>query len=1157
MIKKYNKINVEEHNINIINFKPPFQTFKIMAKTLGLDLGTNSIGWAIVDSDQKQILGMGSRIFPMGIDNIGEGDNEISKNASRTGSRGTRRQFFRKKLAKKILLKSLSENKMCPLTPQDFFEWKETGKFPTEKIKKWFAINPYELRYKALNEEISLHELGRIFYHIIQRRGFLSNSRKSGNDDGAIFKGNVKEGKIGILETAEKIEDKTLGTYLYEILPKPYQPFEFGKERIRNRYTTRKMYMDEFEQIWDKQSQFHTELTNELKTIIGGRKHDGYKDDGILFFQRPLRSQKHLIGNCTFEPSKTKCPISAIPFEKYRILQWVNTVECNGKKITKEERATIYEFLLRNEKPEFKKLRKIINKENVDFKFNYKDDDKIVGSHTISKLANKKFFGEKWFDFSEKEQEDIWHVLYFFESKSKLMEYAKYNWKFEEKQSAEIANFNLKDGYSNLSRKAIHNILPFLEKGFTYDIAVVLGGVKNAFGEEWNQMDFAKKQFITDNVPEIVRSKIKGGFIEEIKSLLKTEFNLNDNQLKKLYHHSTTINTSQLLEKLPVGKEANKQIQSIKNPIVITALFELRKLVNELIDEYGKLDEIKVEMARDLKQSKSQRNKVRRDQKRLEKENDRVISEVEKYTRASHDNILKFKLWEECKKTCPYTGKTIPINELFSGIWQIEHIHPWSRSLNDSFINKTLCHADENRKKGDKTPYELYSLDQSNWTIIKERALKLFSDTKEYPNSYQKFKRFVQQKFDDDFTSRQLNDTRYISKEAKNYLSQICNKVLVSPGQVTANLRQKWGLNNILNNENEKSREDHRHHAVDALVMACTKQSFVQELSKWNRYNRSYETKSFSVPWDTFYWDAEKAVNQILVSHKRENKSITVRTHRTVKNGITYKNLGVAARGQLHKETVYGKRMSPLSEEGFHIRKAIDSLSTEKHIQKVVDPTIRKLILNRIQDLGGFVKDKIPEKTFFIVDENGVPKPQIFLPNKNGNPVPILKVRMKENFGGAEKLKSDINQWVNPRKNHHVLIYKDEDGNLKEEVVTFWTVVERKRNKMPVYQLPYGGIEIITTLHINDIFLLNLKDEEINWENLDNDFIKNHLYRVQKLSSNFYEFRLVSESALKNNTDPYYIRINTFGDGKTGWKKFNPIKIKLSVTGKILNSSLK
>ncbi|WP_452221125.1 type II CRISPR RNA-guided endonuclease Cas9 [Lacinutrix salivirga] len=1117
-----------------------------MSKILGLDLGTNSIGWAVIDDSKNSILGIGSRIFPMGVDNLGDGDKELSKNASRTGARGVRRQFFRRRLRKKILLQLLSKNNMCPLTEKDFEHWKKSKKFPEEKLKDWFALNPYTLRHNALNQKLTLEEIGRLFYHLIQRRGFLSNSRKGGKDDGAIFKGKPKDGKIGIDQTKESIQNQTLGSYLYSIAPKDNLPYKNGLERIRNRYTTRQMYVDEFEQIWKHQQQYHKSFTQDLKTKIGGRKQDGFMDDGVLFHQRPLKSQKHLVGNCSFEKNKTKCPFSAIPNELRTIYEKVNTIECNGKKITQQEREKIVEVLLKKVKPAFKELRKVINKQEAYYKFNYKDDDKIVGSHTISNLSHKKFFGKEWFNFTEKQQEDIWHILYFFDSKDKVKEYALKHWNFTEDQANAISKFNLKDGYANISRKAIANILPFLKMGFTYDVAVVLGGIKNAFGKEWENLSKEKRNYLTDNIENIVRSKITGGFIDTIKNILKKEYQLTDIQLKKLYHHSASIDAKTILEKLPVNQEADNKIQSIRNPIVITALFELRKLVNEIIDTHGTLDEIKVEMARDLKVSKSIRNEIRRNQKRLERENDRVKKEVEKYTRVTHDSILKFKLWEECKKTCPYTGEQIPINKLFTGEIQIEHIHPWSRSLNDSFTNKTLCFADENRKKGNKTPFEFYGNDEANWITIKERALKLFSDTKEYPKSYQKFKRFVQQNFDDDFTSRQLNDTRYISKEAKNYLSQICKKVIVAPGQMTANLRHFWGLNTVLNTENAKSREDHRHHAIDALVMACSKTSYLQELTRWNRYNKQTELKEFPMPWQTFRKEAEVAIDNILVSHKKSNNILTVRTHKTEKNGVIHKNIGVAARGQLHKETVYGK---PKNREAvFHVRKPIDSLTTEKQLEKVVDKTIRELIRKRIQVLGGFEKGKIPANTFFIADEKGINQPQIFLPNKNGNPVPILKIRIKETIGGAEQLKDNVNQWVNPRNNHHVLIYKDEKEILKEDVVTFWTVVERKRKKFPVYQLPADGKKIITTLHINDMFLLGLNEEEINWEQPDYLVLISHLYRVQKLTSGDYFFRKHTSSTV---TDNEYKQIRGFGEGKTGWFTFNPIKVKISVSGKI------
>ena len=528
-----------------------------MKKTLGLDLGTNSIGWALIENNT--ILGIGSRIFPEGVVNLGDGDGrEISKNASRTDARGTRRQFFRRRLRKRYLLRELATYNFCPISKNLIKDWNGSEIFNNAQLQEWLKLNPYELRAKAINEEITLLELGRIFYHLIQRRGFLSNSRSAGaeiNEKSTIYKGDSKIGKIGISKTLASIDkDKTLGSYLYTIQPIENKPFVGELERIRNRYTTRQMYIDEFEFIWEFQKKFHSELTDDLKTLFGGRKKDGYKEDGVLFHQRPLRSQKHLVGHCSFEPKKTKCKISSVSFELFRVYQWINTLsyDLNGEKqqITTEERQIIINLLLSKEKIKFKEIKKAINKLEGYYQFNYKDDDLVYGSHTLSNLSNKKFFGKQWFDFTQEEQENIWHVLSFFDDRDKLKDYAIKNWGFEEEKAIKISRFNLKDGYANLSRKAINNnILPFLKQGFMYDIAVGLAGIKNVLANEWSRYE----QFILDNAPEIIRSNIKGGYIEPLKRMMKNEFNSTDKQLEKLYHHSSSIESEKILAKLPVN----------------------------------------------------------------------------------------------------------------------------------------------------------------------------------------------------------------------------------------------------------------------------------------------------------------------------------------------------------------------------------------------------------------------------------------------------------------------------------------------------------------------------------------------------------------------------------------------------------------------------
>ncbi len=1133
-----------------------------MSKILGLDLGTNSIGWALIDDKNNQILDTGVRIFPEGVDNLGEGQNEMSKNSTRRTFRQVRRQIYRRKLRKKILLKALAKYGMCPLNDEQIKQWHKTGDFPdTKNMHEWLKENPYVLREKALKESITLMQLGRIFYQIAQHRGFLSNSRSAGTDEkeeGAIFEGDKKTGKTGITETENLIGDTTLGSYLATIYPAENKSYINSPARIRNRYTTRQMYINEFEKIWESQKIFHAELTDELKELYGGRKKDGYKKDGILFFQRPLKTQKFLVGKCTFEPKKTKCPASAIPFEKFRAYQFVNQIECDGRKLNPEEKKIAYELLLRKEKPKFKEIRKKLKK--MEGNFNYEDDDTCPGTWTISNLCNKKYFGEKWFELSEKEQEDIWHVLYYFDDRDKLKEYAIKNWDFDNEKASKISKFNLEDGYASLSRKAIYNILPFLEMGFTYDIAVTLGGIKNAFGGSWEKLGAKNIDFILTNVPDIVRSEIKGGYIEPLKDFLKKEFGLKDEQLAKLYHHSTSIDKTEVIAKLPLSKEADKEISNLRNPIVSTALFELRKLVNGVIEEHGNIDEINVELARDLKVSKEKRNKIRLEQKRLERRNEETKNRLREHNQViTHANILKYNLWEECQHTCPYTGIEISISQLFSGEVQIEHIFPWDRSLDDSYLNKTLCFVDENHRKGNKTPFEYYSKQGDGvWEKVKDRALKIFYTTKDYPNRYEKFKRFAAEKFNEDFITRQLNDTRFISREAKTYLEKICDKVKVAPGQMTANLRAKWGLNSILNTEKEeKTRNDHRHHAIDALVMACFKASHLQEISKWNRYNRPYDL-NFPSPWESFRSDAERAISAILVSHKQTNRILSTRNHTIKKDGIKHINKGMAARGSLHEATVYGLRKNKQGETSYHVRKPLQNLS-EASIPKIVDNKIRTLVYLRLQERGIAIDSKNGKPLTKTKEEKEKYKKAfdtpIYLPNRNGDPVPVRKVRIKEDLTKLVQLKENINQNVNPKNNHHISIYRTHTGELKHEAISFWVVVERKKQNASIYKLPSDGKEFIATFHKNNLCLLGLTEEEYESQKNNYEFLSKNLYKVQKVAGADYFleicFRNHGDSRTDNDAKKDYRYIKGFGDGKTGWETLKPIQVKLSPTGKI------
>ncbi|MEX2410456.1 MAG: type II CRISPR RNA-guided endonuclease Cas9 [Candidatus Paceibacterota bacterium] len=1203
-------------------------------RILGLDLGTNSIGWTFLElnseKEEGRIIDMGSHVFPMGV-NLEKGTKEESKNETRREKRQSRRQNFRRKMRKERLAHLLIKYQMFP-NVDTIFE-KQTGKdsskinfrkkFQTvirekqlpDELRNYFSIDPYEVRAKAYEEDkLTLMEIGRIFYHFAQRRGYKETLQNSDADSGTLYEGKPKEGKIGISETKEKIEKHgTLGKYLNSENP--------HKTRLRNRYTLRSMFEEEFEIIWENQKEYYPEiLTDELRVTIGGSKRNGDPKDGILFFQRPLRSQKHLIGNCSFESDKPRCQLSAIPFELFRTHQTINSILDGEKQLSKDDRTVALELFNKKDKAfKFEILRKKLS--NPEGNYNYKDKDKLPGNRTIANF--RKIFGkDRWNNLSFKEQEDIWHIKLTADDPDWLDRYAEEKWELYPNEIENFKAFNLKDGYANLSRKAIINILPYLRQGFIYDKAVVFGGLRGAYGSQaWDNMDQDSIKEIENEVLNLIENKRQGKVIDHVKNLLIEKYNLPKNKAANLYHHSVEEEISE--------KELLPEPENVRNPIVQQALFELRTLVNSLIKEHGKPDEIRVELARELKSSKKHRDAIRDRQQEREEENNRIKARLDEYgLKHTRTNIHKVLLWEECEGICPYTGEKIGFSELFDeGYVQIEHIIPYSVSLDNGLQNKTLCLADKNREKGNLTPYQAFG-ETEEWEEIKQRAYRLFK--KNNP----KYRRFISKKKPDaeGFIERQLNDTRYISKLAKTYLKHACPNITVAQGTVTSMLRHFWGLDGILNefyevsdladgeylaaidSENNiveiipwnkktlksdqkklekkgqviqgnvkdgtlypfKERDDHRHHAIDALTVACSERKYLQQISSFSAKgwgNREIKKqKSVDLPWDSFWQDANQAVYEILVSHKKTDRVLTKVKKQLfdyngkpkTKNGKKLYAEGMAARGQLHQETVYGKHENQEGEEFYHVRKfllgfgnkgsVIDSSAT---INKIVDPKIRQLVREAVKKADPTIdltkKYKVPKNAFFEINEDTKErKPLVFLPNKNGEPVPVKKVRIRENIGNAAQLKDGFNQFVNPKNNHHVLLYETKEGEMAEQVVTFWEAVERKKQGLSVFQLPEDGDNIITTLQENDLFLIGLNKEQISEFMNDRMILSSHLYRVQKISSKDYSFRLATETTLDNNHPPYYHRIQSFGDGKTGWTRFNPVKVEVSITGRLI-----
>lgn len=1124
-----------------------------MPNLLGLSIDVNGIGWALIDQNSLEIKAMGSRVFPVGCENFGSGKRELSKKAYKRFKRMSRFRYQRSRKRKIKVLELLIENGMCPLSREGLLNWKQKKQFPLNELKEWFSLNPYQLRKKAVFEPITPIELSRILHQVSIHRGFPVSERNRGLKENAMYVGLPQMDRRGINHTQENIENSSLGMYLNHLQPEENISYKYSNERIRNRFLSREMYQNELENIWNFQQEFHEVLTTELKLELIGNQEEVSPDKGAVFFQRPLKSQKFRVGRCPFEPSKTKCCISSLVYQEVLAYRWANSLKVNGVSLSHSDRLLAVEFFMTHRRFDFGRVKTVL--ENPDGNYSIKEDELITGSFVNASLSHFSIFGEDWFHFNEKEKEDIWHSLYFFDNKMKLKSYVMNNWSLSEQSASKFAELQLDKNYAPISKKAARNILYFLKKGVPYELSVVLGGVKNSLGSTWENIADSDVNYVINQVLLLYKENKIYGFIPKLKSFLENEMQFNAIQIKKLYGQINIQDEIKLAPKFLIDKETDKEINNLKNPLLINAVFQLRKIINDLIDTYGFIDEIKAELSADLKVNKYQRYLYRLDQKRQLRLRSKYMALLgERKENLTPMNLTKYELWEECKQTCPYTGSHISLEELFTDNVQVVYIQPWKFSLNDSSWNKTLCVKTFADNILEVSPYDFFNDNvELDWDFVVKRAARLFSNTKDFPSAYKKFKRFIKKYNHRDPLKHQMTDSNILSKEVMCFLSKVVPKVEVGPGHVSAYFIEKWRLHQLFDSDVfEVSKRDFRYIALLAYVNANRTKAFLELVAEDNKYLPLLSKKTFPKPYPGFQDDLEYHLHSILVSHKKENKLITTRINNSKSGDKKHSNFCVSVRGSLHKESVFGKRKAPESiEEAYHIRKPLEQIQTEKQILKIVDPVVRASVLEAVEIAGGFKEDTVPRNAFFYTDNEGFKIPKIFLPNAKGDPVPIKKVRMKETLTGAVQLKSELNQHVNLRNNHHVLIYLDKEDEYQEEVISFWEAVRRKSSKEMIYQLPSDGAQFVTSLEINDLFIMGLEDPDLKLEKESNSFLAKHLYRVQKLSSKFYEFRLVHDNQINETDSPNYIRINNFGQRKTGWLTYSPIKVRMNSIGKL------
>lgn len=1090
----------------------------------------------------------------------------------------------------------------------------------------------YELRVKALSEKLNLEQ----FVIVLQQISIQLNN---------------SSGYLGAISDRSKelyFNQLTVGQYLMNQLAKnPHYSF-------RNKVFYRQDYIDEFERIWETQAKYHNVLTPELKSEIR---------DVVIFYQRRLKSQKGLISFCEFESREIEfvvngktirkttglrvSPKSSPIFQEFKIWQNLNNTKVIDKKtsasrfLDQDEMNTLARELFIKKELSSSEALKILFKNHKDLELNFR---KIEGNRTISEFFNAflkiiELSGHGEHDFSKMNADKtielvkevfsalgyntdilqfdalikgsdierqplfkLWHLIYSYEGdKSKtgnesLVEKIRVLTGFPKEYAAIVANISLQDDYGSLSTKAIRKILPHLKEGFAY------GGRKER-PEELSACEYA-------------------GYRHSASSLTKEELN------NKNYKNH--------LENLPKN--------SLRNPVVEKILNQLVNVVNGVIEAYGKPDEIRLEMARELKKSAEERADMTTAINKTTAEHEQIRQILKKdfgLNHVSRNDIIRYKLYKELEQNgykTLYSNTYISPQTLFSGDFEIEHIIPQSRLFDDSFSNKTLETHETNHPKtgkGNRTAYDYIkekygetgnekSLDNYLYRIENLCNKGVISRTK-----YNKLK-MKESDIPEDFIARDLRDSQYIAREAKGMLEKIAKEVITTTGSITDRLREDWQLVDVMQELNwEKydklglteiiegregqrikrikdwtKRNDHRHHAMDALTIAFTKRSHIQYLNNLNaRSDKNgiiygIETKELfrddrgklrfkpPMPINEFRASAKEHLDKTLVSIKAKNKVVTKNINITKKNNGTNKKIQLTPRGQLHNETIYGSNkvyttkevkvgasfdesliakvskkkyrealLKRLHEFGNDPKKAftgknsltnnpvyVDEAKTivvpeklktvemetiytirkevgpDLRVDKILDKKVRQILEERLKEF-----DNNPKQAFTNLDEY-----PIWLNQQKGIAIKRVTItgitnaqalRDKKDKDGNlllnENGKTIPVDFVNTGNNHHVAVYRDAEGNLQENVVSFFEATTRASLGLPIVDKEYrkgDGWVFLFSMKQNEYFVFPNEKTGFNPKDIDllNEanyhLISPNLFRVQKISTKNYVF---------------------------------------------------
>lgn len=764
-----------------------------------------------------------------------------------------------------------------------------SGLMPSDpaEAKTLELLDPYELRAKGLDGALPLTHFGRALFHLNQRRGFKSNRKTDRGDNES---GKIKDATARLDLEIMANGARTYGEFLHMRRQKAPDPRHVPTVRTRlsvgkrggpdakeetgyDFYPDRRHLEEEFQELWAAQAGFHPELTEDLRALVFEK----------IFYQRPLKEPK--VGLCLFTAEDRLA--KAHPLTQRRVLyETVNqlrvTVDGRATRpLTHEERDQII-HALDNKKPTkslssmnltLKALAKVLKLRDGE-RFTLETGVREAIACDPVRAAMLMSFGAGWSKLDWHAQWDIISRIRKVQSEAEFIELV--NWLMElhglKKEVAEkVANTHLPEGYGRLGFTATERILGHLKADvIPYSEAVAACG--------WHHSNERSGECL-DALPyygEVLDRHVIPGTYDE-----------KDDEITRY------------------GR--------ITNPTVHIGPNQLRRLVNRIIETYGKPDQIVVELARELKQSEQQKKDA---MKRIRDTTADAIRRSETLrehgVKDTGHNRMLLRLFEALgpaigPRCCPYTGTAITAAMVLNGDCDIDHILPYSRTLDDSFSNKTLCLKEANREKRDQTPWEAWGGNPARWAII-EANLKNLSDGKKWRFGPDAMTRFESES---DFLDRALVDTQYLSRISRAYLDTLFTgggHVWVVPGRMTEMLRRHWELNSLLSDKERgavkaKNRTDHRHHAIDAAVIAATDRSLINRIAKSAGQGEKAAQPAEMIarntpePWENFRADIADQLDKIVVSHRADHGRIDVEGRETGKDSTA---------GQLHNDTAYG-----------------------------------------------------------------------------------------------------------------------------------------------------------------------------------------------------------------------------------------------------------